>query len=78
MNVSLNSQGTSKKVRAFDALTPDEIQKGVALLKPHIADDATFISVCLEEPKKQAVQFPSKDEQFPSCLLYTSPSPRDS
>ena len=84
MNVSLNSHGTQSKARPFDALSPEEIRQGVSLLKPIVGEEATFVSVCLEEPDKQSVMASSNDQRFArrlvfvghnqvqGCLLYTS------
>ena len=70
MNVSLNSHGTQSKARPFDALSPEEIRQGVSLLKPFVGEEATFVSVCLEEPDKQSVMASSNDQRFARRLVF--------
>ena len=70
MNVSLNSHGTQSKARPFDALSPEEIGQGVSLLKPFVGEEATFVSVCLEEPDKQSVMASSTDQGFALSLIH--------
>ena len=50
-------------------LSPEEIRQGVSL-KPFVGEEATFVSVCLEEPDKQSVMASSNDQRFARRLVF--------